>query len=77
MPQLNSILGVVLQVVFEGTIGRSFSSDMAIDDVRLEPNCPPLGITKRNACVLAICVLCDCVRCGTAYRMHSVKVLKE
>ena len=32
-----------LQVVFEGVVGSAYTSDMAIDDVKLEPNCPPLG----------------------------------
>ncbi|KAL8608892.1 hypothetical protein ACOMHN_065230 [Nucella lapillus] len=32
-----------LMVGFEGTVGRNYTSDMAIDDVKLEPTCPTLG----------------------------------
>ena len=32
------------QVVFEGVIGRSYQSDMAIDDVKYQANCPTTGI---------------------------------
>nr|KAG5689549.1 hypothetical protein BaRGS_022052 [Batillaria attramentaria] len=32
-----------VKVVFEGIVGSSYASDIAIDDVKLEPNCPALG----------------------------------
>ena len=32
------------QVVFEGVRGNGYASDMAIDDVKMLPSCPPPGM---------------------------------
>ena len=63
-----------LQVVFEGIVGRSYASDMAIDDVRLEPSCPALGITKQSLCV-PVWVWTQ-LWCGAAYPVDSMKMLR-
>ena len=64
-----------LQVVFEGIVGRSYTSDMAIDDVRLEPSCPPLGITKQPLSV-PVWVWTQ-LWCGAAYPVYSMKMLRN